>query len=392
LRGAAVPPYDRRVSAYGRERALDRIADVAEQAHDVVTLWDEVTELMAPVVPHYMGPCWYTLDPASLLMTSHFNPAMPELPAKWLEVEISGESDHDPASVARTPSGVSTLHEATGGDPSRSPRWRANMEMGGDQELIVTLRTRSGDPWASLGLYRETGQPLFDADEIGFLRAAAPHLGEGARRALLVGEARDPEGPESPGLLVLSPDGEVESSTPGVERWVSDLPGGDWDAGRLPTAALAVARRALRTAQGVDEPGAVAVARVLSQSGTWVVLHGATLVTKGPARVAVIVEPAHPARIAPLLMSAYGLTEREQEVTRLVLQGGSTAEIAERLTLSPHTVQQHLKSVFEKTGVHSRRDLVSKVFFSHYEPRLRDNERRALDGRPLRGGPVAGSG
>jgi AmiR/NasT family two-component response regulator len=38
-------------------------------------------------------------------------------------------------------------------------------------------------------------------------------------------------------------------------------------------------------------------------------------------RVAVIVEPAHPRRIAPLLMSAYGLTEREQQLTRLVLQG-----------------------------------------------------------------------
>lgn len=36
-------------------------------------------------------------------------------------------------------------------------------------------------------------------------------------------------------------------------------------------------------------------------------------------------------------MAAYGLTEREQEVTRLVLQGGSMAEIADRLCLSPHT-------------------------------------------------------
>ena len=229
---------------------------------------------------------------------------------------------------------------------------------------------------------------MFDPDEIGFVRAIAPSLGEGARRALLLGEAADPEGPEAPGLLVLSSTWEVESATPGVERWVSDLPDGDLDAGRLPSAVLAVAGRALRSAEGRDEPGEVALARVLTDSGTWVVLHGATLVSDGRRRIAVIVEPAHPARIAPLLMSAYGLTEREQDVTRLVLQGESTATIADRLVVSAHTVQQHLKSIFEKTGVHSRRDLVGKVFFSYYEPRLRDNESRAPQGKPLRGGPM----
>lgn len=231
---------------------------------------------------------------------------------------------------------------------------------------------------------------MFSDAEVAFVRAAAPPLAEGARRALLLGEARDPEGPDAPGLLVLSSAWEVESATPGVARWVSDLPGGDWDAGRLPSAVLAVAGRALRSAEGRSAPGEVALSRVLSRSGTWVVLHGATLSGHGVKRVAVIVEPAHPARIAPLLMSAYGLTEREQQITRLVLQGESTAIIADRLVLSANTVQQHLKRIFEKTGVRSRRDLVGKVFFSHYEPRLRDNEARAQDQKPLRGGPWPG--
>jgi DNA-binding CsgD family transcriptional regulator len=188
---------------------------------------------------------------------------------------------------------------------------------------------------------------------------------------------------------VLDDRWEVESLTPGVEPWLEELPDGDWEGrGRLPAAVLAVAGRALRSAEQPDLPGEIAFARVLSRSGRWIVLHGASLVSDGRRRVAVIVEPAHPARIAPLLMAAYGLTEREQEVTRLVLQGESTAEISQRLWVSPHTVQEHLKRIFEKTGVRSRRDLVGKVFFAHYEPRLRDNEHRVLDGQPVRGGPM----
>jgi DNA-binding CsgD family transcriptional regulator len=239
-----------------------------------------------------------------------------------------------------------------------------------------------------LGLYREHGQPLFDPAECRFLQEVAPYLAEGARRGLLVGEATDPEGLASPGLVILKEDWSVESLTPGVAQWLDELPGGDWTAhGKLPPAVLAVAGRALRTAEHADAAGEVALARVLSNSGRWMVLHGAALVASGSRRSAVIIEPSHPARIASLLMAAYELTEREQEVTRLVLQGNSTAEIAALLVISAHTVQQHLKSIFEKTSVRSRRELVGRVFFSHYEPRVRDNEQRTVARQPLRGGP-----
>ena len=347
--------------------------------------------MLAGTVPHFWAPCWYTLDPASLLVTSHFQEGLSEFPAEFLVSEYYEEDVHQLADVARSDRGISTLYEATGGDPASSARWHVNMTMGGDQEMIAALRSPAGDVWGALGLYREPGQPMFDRDDIEFVRSLAPCLAEGARRGLLVGEASDPDGPESPGLVVLSASSDVESITPGVERWLRELPDGDWDAGRLPSSVHAVAGRALRTAEHPDSPGEIAVSRVLSRSGTWVVLHGAALVADGSRRAAVIVEPAHPARITPLLMSAYGLSEREQDVTRLVLQGDSTAQIAERLVVSPHTVQQHLKSVFEKTGVRSRRELVGKVFFAHYEPRLRDNEQRALIEQPLRGGPYPGS-
>ena len=369
-----------------RRRAADKIARLGGAGLDLVAFWRACSDVLAEAIPHYQRPCWFTVDPASLVMTSHFQEGLPEFPAEWAAQEYAGDDVNRICDVARSPSGISTLHEATGGDPRSSPRWHANMEYGGDQELIATLRTRTGQVWGSLGLYREPDRPLFDAADRSFVTGISPILANGARRALLVGEAADPEGPDAPGLVVLSADWHAESLSPGVQRWLDDLPGGQ--AGRLPPAVLAVAGRALRSADNPDDPAEVAVARVLARSGTWVLLHGVPMNAGAARRVAVIVEPAHPARITPLLMSAYGLTEREQELTRLVLQGFSTSEIAERLVIAGHTVQQHLKNVFDKTGVRSRRDLVSKVFHAHYEPRLRDNERRAADERPLRGEPL----
>ena len=69
-------------------------------------------------------------------------------------------------------------------------------------------------------------------------------------------------------------------------------------------------------------------------------------------------------------MSAYGLSPREEELVKLVVRGLSTTQISRTLFISEHTVQNHLRSVFEKVGVGSRGELVKQLFFDNLYPTL----------------------
>jgi CRP-like cAMP-binding protein len=62
------------------------------------------------------------------------------------------------------------------------------------------------------------------------------------------------------------------------------------------------------------------------------------------------------------LMQEAGLTQREADVARLICEGLSDKEIANKLGLSPHTVKDHLKKVYSKFRVHARTQLVSLMY------------------------------
>lgn len=65
------------------------------------------------------------------------------------------------------------------------------------------------------------------------------------------------------------------------------------------------------------------------------------------------------------LLESHGLTQREVEIVILLARGLATKDVAAELTLSPHTVRDHIKTIFEKTGVNSRGELVARLFAEH---------------------------
>ncbi len=77
-------------------------------------------------------------------------------------------------------------------------------------------------------------------------------------------------------------------------------------------------------------------------------------------------EAARPPQIAAVVMSAYGLTPRECEVAQQVISGASTVEASAALRILPYTLQDHLKSIFDKVGVRSRGECAKEVFDRHY--------------------------
>jgi DNA-binding NarL/FixJ family response regulator len=65
-------------------------------------------------------------------------------------------------------------------------------------------------------------------------------------------------------------------------------------------------------------------------------------------------------KLAPK-QSDYGLSEREREILQLMTTGLIKKEIADRLTLSVHTVDTYLRRIYEKLEVNTRTGAVAKA-------------------------------
>jgi DNA-binding CsgD family transcriptional regulator len=326
-----------------------------------------------------------TADPATLLFTSAVvDDVLQRATGEFLENEFLRDDSVKFAGLARAASPVGSLGAATGGELVRSPRYLEILEpLDLGDELRAALKVGS-TCWGFMCLHRERSGPGFSPAEAAFLAKIAPHLAEGLRNALLIGDTRDASSsPAGPGLVLLADDLSLAAITPAAEGWLAEVAKSDWRSSlELPDAVYAVAARLLALERDDHTPlNLMPRIRLKTASGRWVVVHASRLKTAAASgQIAVIFEEARPSEIAPLIVDAYGLTRREGQITQLVLRGLSTAEVSEELHITPNTVRDHFKSIFDKVGVRSRRELVGQVFAQHYGPRLATGQEPNADG------------
>jgi DNA-binding CsgD family transcriptional regulator len=271
-------------------------------------------------------------------------------------LEYSGDDFLAKHVLARRASAAGSLSAETGGDLARSARWDEVMRPAGIGDVAAVACRDALGCWGWIEAYRDGDDRRFEGGDLELLAAVGPSLGSALRRSSKAASVVDVREPTPPGVIVLNPDLSVVSWTAGARAWIDALPAARLFAawGMLPAVVYPVATRA-RSSDALA--GAHALERAVD--GRLVMIEAAPLEGDGDGKIAVTLRGAAPTETFDLLCRAYALTQRERDVVAALVAGLDTRAMTERLFISRHTVQDHLKAVFQKIGLHSRRELLA---------------------------------
>jgi DNA-binding CsgD family transcriptional regulator len=208
--------------------------------------------------------------------------------------------------------------------------------------------------------YRRDPKRPYRRSEVQFVQMMGKTIGSALAAAIDRDAAlmSQPCSTEASGILLLNPGGGIQFATPAAEPWLDALGPRE---GAFPAAvwsALA-AHRQQETAEAVSlsvrtSRGPVRVE--VSASGD------------GAGR-AVVLAPERPP-VGPRIPASWGLTPRESEIVEHLALGRTNAAIADALFVGEHTVEWHLRAVFEKLGVQSRQEVMAELFRQTFLPTI----------------------
>jgi DNA-binding CsgD family transcriptional regulator len=353
------------------QRVLRDVDVVARAGLDIQTFLEEAMDSIKRAVPH-VATCVATADPSTLLLTGTI---------KFGDLHGNDAHDHEFGLIefgeAESTAFTELAHRAVpaAAVKAQSPdSLRLNDFMrprfGYDDELRVILRDR-GQVWGAIAMFRGADEADFDQSDVELMAGLSESLAVGVRAGLLarLADVAVTPTPIGPAVVIVSADDRVVQMSSGAEQRLAELITSE--IGASPEGIIgSLVASARRYARGnVRRPPRC---RVRSRSGIWLVLHASPLTSADGVTgdVVVTIDEARPPEIVPLVVAAFDLTQRERDVTEKVLQGLDTKEIATAMHLSSYTVQDHLKSVFAKADVRSRRELIARIYFDQYVPRM----------------------
>jgi DNA-binding CsgD family transcriptional regulator len=345
--------------------ARSEISRLCADAPAQPVLLQRALELLAPAVPFDAGG-FSALDPATLLWTGGVLSSMPAaIAGGFFENELFQDDFLKTKVLRAAPTPAAALSHATGGVMDRSARFRTLYSPNGFGDELRVVFTADGAAWGQGCLLRDAAKGRFTHAEAAFVASLGRHVSHALSVAPAAVEAA-PAAPaataEGPGVLVVDDLARALAVTGDAARWLGEL-GWREDAEQLPAVVGSVVARARACANGgSDGPPR---ARVRGASGRWICVHASAWPLGGWS---VVLEPARPAEVLPLVCQAHGLTAREQEVLGLMLRGSTDADVAAKLVISDHTAKEHAKAVLRKMGARTRVELQATLFADHYTP------------------------
>jgi DNA-binding CsgD family transcriptional regulator len=308
---------------------------------------------------------WLLTDPVTAVGVSPLAdvPTFSELPAT---IRLKYLTDVNRWTRLTADEPVALLRQATGDVPARSLLWRELLYRYGVGDVASAVLADRFGTWGFLDLWRVGPEPFSpgDADLLRtFARIVTPALR--ARQATTFDAPTRPDTRDAGPVVVLLDDAlEVVGRTAASEPWLEALLAPGPGQPVVPASVYNVAAQLMAIEHGIDHNPARS--RTHLAGGVWVTLRAARLASR-PARasrvgvVAVTIEETTSDERAEVFALTFGLSRRERDVLALLPSGRDTRRLAHDLHISPYTVQDHLRSIFAKTGAPTRQGLVARA-------------------------------
>jgi DNA-binding NarL/FixJ family response regulator len=361
---------------WARIAARERIATLSAAAGDSRDLRRRALAMLGEVLG-FDGYVWLLTDPVTTVGAAPLAHLpgladMAELPAV---IRTKYATTANRWTTLVPPGSPAALWSSVTGEQDRSPAWREVLRRHDTGDVASVVFADQFGCWGFLDLWRAAGRGPYAAADAEFLAGLAAPLTAGLRRCqarTFTSPAAAHRGDTGPVALTLDDDLRIRFRTAASQAWLDVLLPPQPDERAVPASVYNVAAQLLAVEAGLDDHPASA--RTHLTGGFWLTLRAARLTAEAPAPaggaglIVVTIEEASAAERLEVFGRACGLTPRERELLGVLATGGDTRVIARQLQLSEHTVQDHLKSVFSKTGSRDRVTVLSRALGTRGRP------------------------